>query len=672
MIQTPLPSPDAGARPLHGAAPQAVKLTSHHIAEIDALRAVAVVLVMLHHAHVPGFAGGFLGVDMFFVISGFVITLRVLRDLGGGRYSTLEFFARRIVRLIPALFLTLLGSAVAATFLLMPIQYEDFFRSLIATLLFQANLYFWMDTGYFAAAASLKPLLHTWSLAIEEQFYLLFALGTVLLLAWPRLRLPRHWLLIAALAGAALFVLIQEQKPSVAFYWTPFRAWEIALGVWLALRHHASTPNAGSGSSIPYFLGGTAMVCAVGLGSLPSLHGVAIPLSTFGSAAMIYSAARAPAPLLGRWGWCLLLGLSSYAIYLVHQPILAFLRIWSGEALSPLQTAGALLLAVLLGIGLHRWVESPLRLGYRQLSTDGNKAAATVRLFVVSALLLMAAAYVAIQWNWQRLQWVSNTATATDIALLHQAVEQRRIKPAPCFVIGPQQGRPLSTKGQNCLERTQTLSVVVGDSHANDFVGVLAAHRPDLTLIRFDKGGCRAFSPMDDCLYEDAAHFIEQYAPKIDWVYFVDKGSYYNRAISHGHSREDNIHATRAYLERLHRWAPTVWIGPKAEPHIDLGNISLLGRKTLQDLMQANPSAPDIAAVDRWIRTAMAPSNVPYLSTFEAVNYQHSQDFLINGALTYSDTNHWSAHGERLLGTRLTTAMVGAGLLAAAPQSGLR
>ena len=155
-------------------------------AEIDGLRAVAVAPVILFHAGFPAFGGGFAGVDVFFVISGYLITALLIKDIEAGRFSLLTFYERRARRLLPALFVMLAVATAIAWVTLMPKDMEDFSQSLLATSLFSSNILFWREAGYFDTASELKPLLHTWSLAVEEQFYILFPPVLYALWRWGR------------------------------------------------------------------------------------------------------------------------------------------------------------------------------------------------------------------------------------------------------------------------------------------------------------------------------------------------------------------------------------------------------------------------------------------------------------------------------------------------------
>jgi peptidoglycan/LPS O-acetylase OafA/YrhL len=168
----------------------------HYRIEIDGLRAVAVLPVILFHAGFASFAGGFVGVDVFFVISGYLITSLLQTEMDAGRFSFRRFYERRVRRLAPALILVMLACLPAAWLLMSPKQLEDFAQSVVAVSVFSSNVLFWIESGYFAPSAELKPLLHTWSLAVEEQFYLFFPM-----LLWLLYRFARRWIEVALTVG---------------------------------------------------------------------------------------------------------------------------------------------------------------------------------------------------------------------------------------------------------------------------------------------------------------------------------------------------------------------------------------------------------------------------------------------------------------------------------------
>lgn len=205
--------------------------------EIDGLRAIAVVVVVLYHAGL-GTTGGFVGVDVFFVISGFLITSLILKDLEAGTFTLAGFWERRIRRIMPALSCLILATLMAGWIVLLPSDYVALGRSAFFQGLFAANIYFWRNTGYFDGVAEEEPLLHTWSLAVEEQFYLIFPLLMVGLFALPRFRrrgalLSFFGLCIVLSLGVSVWGVVN--RPVATFYLLPTRAWELLLGASVAV-----------------------------------------------------------------------------------------------------------------------------------------------------------------------------------------------------------------------------------------------------------------------------------------------------------------------------------------------------------------------------------------------------------------------------------------------------
>ena len=327
--------------------------------EIDGLRAVAVVPVILFHGGISGFSGGFVGVDVFFVISGYLITSILLREMGQGRFSLWRFWERRARRILPALVLVMVCCIPFAWMWMLPDQYLAFSRSLIAVSVFASNILFWRESGYFAAAAEEKPLLHTWWLAVEEQFYILFPLAVLLI--W---RLGRR-ALIAAIALAGLLSLGLSQyaahaSPAANFYLLPTRAWELMAGALCALaldRRGVPGSDALAGLGLVLILG--AVVVFDGATPFPSVWAL-VPV---GGTVLIVLFAR-PGGSVARglsWRPVVAVGLISYSAYLWHQPLFAFARI---AIPGPPDTWLMLGLAVSsLGLAALSWrfVEQPFR-----------------------------------------------------------------------------------------------------------------------------------------------------------------------------------------------------------------------------------------------------------------------------------------------------------------------
>ena len=208
------------------------KPSSNYRADIDGLRGIAVLCVVLFHAGVAGFDGGFVGVDIFFVISGYLICGIIQREISEQRFSYAKFYARRARRILPALFVVLLVCFVTAAPVMTGAEMQDFAKSAVANIAAVSNIYFWKSANYFSTSAELKPLMMTWSLSVEEQFYLFFP---------PVLLLIRRYRwsvggVLAALTALSLIasVWMTSRNPSTAFFLLPARAWELGIGALLA------------------------------------------------------------------------------------------------------------------------------------------------------------------------------------------------------------------------------------------------------------------------------------------------------------------------------------------------------------------------------------------------------------------------------------------------------
>ena len=317
--------------------------------EIDGLRAVAVLAVVLYHAGLGG--AGFVGVDIFFVISGYLITSLLLKEQASGSVDLFAFYARRVRRIFPAAVFVVLATLAGASLLLSPDQQVQTAKSAGAALVFGANVFFQTTTGgYFDAPSEQMPLLHLWSLSVEEQFYLL----------WPVLLifLPRRWLVPALIVLASISLAVAEywigEGSDAAFYGMPSRAWELAAGGLIA----ASPPGVARPLLARAGVVLTFVACALPIGHFPGIG--ALP-AVLGACAVLWAvhggtsnAVLSSKPMVG-------VGLISYSLYLWHWPLLAFYRasiIGAGSVQVRLLLCA---FAVLLAIATYRYIEQPFR-----------------------------------------------------------------------------------------------------------------------------------------------------------------------------------------------------------------------------------------------------------------------------------------------------------------------
>lgn len=290
--------------------------------DIDGLRAVAILSVLAYHLRPWRVPGGFVGVDVFFVISGYLISAIIFAEIAGGRFSVLGFYERRVRRIFPALFVMLILVTAVISFFLLPSELVDYSKSAIAAATSSSNFYFWRHSGYFDAPLS-KPLLHTWSLAVEEQFYILFPIFLLVARRFFAQGL-KHAVVILFFASLAASAVTVHYNPTTAFYMPYTRAWELLLGTVVALGffprlRFAPVRNAAT-------LLGIAMIgySAVRYSSQTPFPGLAALLPCVGSA-LIIGAGESGSTLVGKalsWRPIVFVGLISYSLYLWHWPVI--------------------------------------------------------------------------------------------------------------------------------------------------------------------------------------------------------------------------------------------------------------------------------------------------------------------------------------------------------------
>jgi peptidoglycan/LPS O-acetylase OafA/YrhL len=330
--------------------------------EIDGLRAIAVVPVILFHAGFEWMRGGYIGVDIFFVISGYLITSILLKEQQQGTFSIVNFYERRARRILPALFIVLLVCLPFAWFWLLPHELKAFGKSMIAVVTFVSNLLFWLETDYFTADRELIPLLHTWSLAVEEQFYIIFPL---FLAFFSR---KNTLLMVTIVALIALFSLGMTEWgwryfAEGNFYLIPFRAWELMIGALTAFYLFYKPQPQGMICQLGSVLGLALIVLAIFFLDksipFPSLYAL---VPTLGTALIIlFANDNTWVNKLLSLKLFVMIGLVSYSAYLWHQPLFVFARAYYMEMPNASIMAVLSLVSVLLGYISWRYIEAPFR-----------------------------------------------------------------------------------------------------------------------------------------------------------------------------------------------------------------------------------------------------------------------------------------------------------------------
>jgi peptidoglycan/LPS O-acetylase OafA/YrhL len=451
--------------------------------EIDGLRAIAVVPVIFFHAQLAGVTGGYIGVDVFFVISGFLITSLLLKEIDAQNFSYANFWERRARRLLPALIVVTLATFCVGAFVLLPDQFKSLGQSIVASSVFASNIYFWMEAGYFAAPSEMVPLLHTWSLAVEEQFYLLFP--AILIAVGVQRELNRR-IVIAAIGILSLAVSIWWVETDIdsAYYLLPSRAWELMIGSYLALaprKRILSTATADMLLTLGLLLILVPMFAYTADTPFPGL--AAVP-SCLGTALVIW-VGRAPGSFVQYIftnSASVYVGKMSYSLYLWHWPALVLGAAYLSKSISDLSGLEVSVLIVISIAGA--WmsltlVENPIR--YRSVLASRSKIFLAVSISLAGLGTFGLTAHLSGGMKWRVPEHVQTLAEAKiqsvckDVSVSLQDLESGAI----CRIGAAENG-------------VNPTFVLWGDSHASSLTLPVhvAANERNIAGYVTTRGGC--------------------------------------------------------------------------------------------------------------------------------------------------------------------------------------
>lgn len=454
-----------------------------HRTDIDGLRAIAILPILLFHAGVTALSGGFLGVDIFFVISGFLITSIITREMDSDNYSIIKFYKRRVVRIFPALFVLLLACFAAGTMLQLPSEFEQLGWSGAAAAGFVSNIYFWKTTDYFGGFAETSALLHTWSLGVEEQFYIFYPIFLILIKKWLPHKLVPVMLALTALSmitSIAMYLI----HASAAFYLLPSRVWQLTIGGLIAVGGFPTvarpqrTPLAWLGLSMILF----SIIFVREDWMLPFPWGL---LPSGGAALVIAYGQETRVHRFLEWSPFRWIGAISYSLYLWHWPLITFYRIQNGLALSILDTIGLIAASILMAAFSYYFIEQPALRHYRQGS---SYKVMTVGVASLTGMIAIAIYFAMNPIGWRQLP--------PEVVRLSKFVDYKK---TPDRASQFREGICFSTSDDDRFDFDHCTAVfpekrniaLIGDSHAAMYWKAMQERFPEENVIQLTSSGCR-------------------------------------------------------------------------------------------------------------------------------------------------------------------------------------
>ncbi|WP_296099617.1 acyltransferase family protein [uncultured Agrobacterium sp.] len=457
--------------------------------EIDGLRSVAVLSVLVFHLGSPYITGGFTGVDIFFVISGYLITDIINRGMQDNNFSIVNFYRRRALRILPPLMVVLLAVTTAASLVFLPEEIKDYGKSVLWTALFSSNIFFFKEINYFNPEAKFNPLLHTWSLAVEEQFYIVVPILFYICYRFFRPHVKIIFVasvLISFILSVALIFISQK----ATFYLLPTRYWEMGLGSIIALYglHQKFTGKAADAVSVVgvmFLLASLFMLTE----SVP-FPGPAAILPTVGACCIIIAGRNG---IAGRWlsrPTPVFIGKISYSLYLWHWPLIVFYRLLYAPEITFLPGLLIALVALLLAFASYHIVETPLRRTPARIGNFRVLGSAAVSLAVLIGVGVL-------------LQKFSNKINDYPPEVMRLAAfneydktpeAERQYRKDQCFITSGTSGGSNAFKRDICLAAKpdgKPRYLLIGDSQAAHLWGALQSARDDIDLMQATASGCK-------------------------------------------------------------------------------------------------------------------------------------------------------------------------------------
>ncbi|MEM9257653.1 MAG: acyltransferase family protein [Pseudomonadota bacterium] len=521
------------------------------IPSLEGMRALAVLAVLLFHLDLPQVAGGYLGVDLFFVVSGFIITRNLLGDMQQQRFVLREFYVRRFRRLFPALLVTVCVTLAAGAWLMPPLELRDTAVSAFYALFSLANIHFWLQAGYFEAAAHTRPLLHTWSLSVEEQFYLFWPF-LLLLLGTQRRRVL--WVVVLLAVSLWATVFYRHLAPDAVFYLLPFRVHQLMAGALIAL---LSLRLSGAGANVATLLGTVGLVAAfvvMGEGHSPAV-GAAL-VSGLGFLLLLGRDGSLAERVFG-WAPMQWVGQRSYALYLVHWPIVVLYLFATNFELRAAERVLLLVGSFLAAMVLHEFVEKPFR-KRREDVTWAQRHAVSCSLVLLAMTLALASVTLGTRGFEQR----SNVVIQAMIDSLpqEQALRRESIRFGVCNLSEEHTFARYDTAACAQAQPGKLNVAVLGDSMGADMYMLLSKAYPHIHFLQATASACPALigdhgfgKQYPACQSLNEYRFQELLEQDIDLVVLASLST---------DKRIPTLQATVAHVQA--RGTPVMVVGPRA------------------------------------------------------------------------------------------------------------
>ena len=635
--------------------------------EIDGLRAIAILPVIWIHSGLPFLSGGFLGVDVFFVISGFLITSILVKELDAGSFKLSEFYERRARRILPAL-VAVIGVTTVVVLIIAknPKFLEDYGQSVMSTVFFSSNIYFWQTSGYFGSASELAPMLHTWSLAVEEQFYIFFPLLLMLLFPY-----GRKVVILAIILIGIISLSIAEwaaiHSPFGNFYLLPSRAWELMAGSLAAIFYSSSIVKYSREifSGCFSFIGLALILSSYIFYSPSTAHPSSLTILPVLGAVLVLLFAE-DKNIIGKLLSTKILsfvGLISYSLYLWHQPVLALMKSRYSLHLEINNIIFSIILIFVLSYLSWKFVETPFRSKQKYPPKKiMNYSLASIAIGAFGSLILV------YNLSVQRIIFPENMFRYEILLEAQDAhSEQIMFENDDCKFWSEEFSHVFINRFNECKAKYRKAVFILGGSHAKDLYNAVAISSKNPFIVSVSRGFCRPHKYLGNernlpkCQYQDFEKFAKEYSSSISHVIYTQTPeSLFTINSLHEASIENlalkQVDEVTDYLRNLKQEykLDVTMIG--MFPPLKVSPINWNFEETFEsqfDEVLSDNSIQLTKMIDGVLISKLAPYDISYITKFDGFNLKFPNDLVFQNKITYSDDNHISLVGEKLFGQRL-------------------
>lgn len=634
--------------------------------DINGLRAIAVIAVVLFHFNPTWVPGGFTGVDVFFVISGFLMTGIIFRGLESGNFNLFKFYVARANRIIPALAVLCLVLLVFGWFYLMPLDYRALGKHVASSIGFLSNVIYWRESGYFDAASHEKWLLHTWSLSVEWQFYILYPVVLVAIKKFLSLENLKRLIVVGTVLAFAFSVVATMKWPNSAYYLLPTRAWELMLGG-VAFLYPWSLSE--SRKKVAELTGLALILCSYAFVSsdVPWPGHFAL-LPVLGSYLMIVS--NQQSSFITNNAFFQYIGKWSYSIYLWHWPVVVYGYYFDIQG----WVLYGLPLSVVLGFFSFKFTEG---LKFKSFSRwlELLKVKPVYMVLLVSILGVFVAKAIDGKNAWLERQdeitkitykiliesnpkfggWGADSSGKQDFSQCRFNVE---------FIT-----ENVASRLRKCHQKFGDGILILGDSHAKDLFGMLSSRFDNEFLVGVTSTqGCRPHTPKDICPYDGVVDFVSEFNIFSHIIY--EQAGFYlmldgqrkgSRTMFSKFPIDDEVlgigldfeHIERVvqYLDELSKFTSVTWFGSRLEPHIT--DAMVIKHKCDYPYVLRPGLKALFNSLDESIKNKVHKTSVKFLSQNQMLNYEFPSDFMSCENMLWDDGDYLSVYGEEVLGERL-------------------